>query len=218
MLIAGSVKLADALAQLAARRPIFHSEADFQVAVAWQVQTMDPLMRVRLETRPEPGVHLDLDFARPDLDLQTAVELKYMTARWEGEHDGERFDLRAHGADDTTSYDVVKDIERVERFSAARPGCNGAVVALSNEPIYWNAADAAEVTNAMQFRLGEALTLSGRLAWGPNTGAGTKRSREADIDLSGTYVLGWRDFSEIPGGGHNRDRFRYLMVDVKAVA
>lgn len=48
------------MARLAARRPIFHSEADFQHAFAWQVQIDHPDARIRLETRPRPGVRLDV--------------------------------------------------------------------------------------------------------------------------------------------------------------
>jgi len=75
-------------------------------------------MRVRLETRPAPGVHLDLDFARPDLGRATAVELKYLTRAWTGVVDGERFELKNHGALNICAYDVVKDVVRVEKFVA----------------------------------------------------------------------------------------------------
>ena len=46
--------------QLARHRPIFHSEADFQHALAWQLQLENPAGRVRLETRPQRGMRLDL--------------------------------------------------------------------------------------------------------------------------------------------------------------
>jgi hypothetical protein len=48
------------LAALAACRAVFHSEADFQHALAWQMQLADPAARVRLETRPRRGVRLDV--------------------------------------------------------------------------------------------------------------------------------------------------------------
>jgi hypothetical protein len=98
LLIAGSVDLGATLAELARLRPVFHSEADFQLALAWQVQRRDARMLVRLETRPLPGVHLDLALARPDLGRYTAVELKYLTRAWSGEVAGERYELKNHGA------------------------------------------------------------------------------------------------------------------------
>lgn len=79
-------------------------------------------MRVRLETRPALGVRLDLLATSADGAAQTGVELKYLTWLWHGDVAGERFDLKDQGTQDIRAYDVVKDIARVERFVAARPG------------------------------------------------------------------------------------------------
>ena len=65
-------------------RPVFHSESDFQHALAWVIQVCDPLARVRLETRPAPGMRLDLLVSRPDLGRHLVLELKYLTAAWAG--------------------------------------------------------------------------------------------------------------------------------------
>lgn len=62
--IAGSVGLSDLMRRLALRRPVFHSEADFQHDFAWEAHSMDPNLRVRLETHPEPGTRLDLLLSR----------------------------------------------------------------------------------------------------------------------------------------------------------
>ena len=51
------------LASLAKRRPIFHSEADFQHALAWEIQKQCPSANVRLEKRvsvDKTRLHLDL--------------------------------------------------------------------------------------------------------------------------------------------------------------
>jgi hypothetical protein len=67
-------------------RPVFHSEADFQQALAWAIHMSDPSARVRLETRPAPGMRLDLLIWRPYLSRYLALELKYLTATaWSGE-------------------------------------------------------------------------------------------------------------------------------------
>ena len=67
-----------ALSALARRRGVFHSEADFQHALAWQLQLDHPAARVRLETRPLPGKALALDLLFEQDGLKTAVELKYL--------------------------------------------------------------------------------------------------------------------------------------------
>src|SRR4051812_39593274 len=184
MMLAGRVSLDDLLAHLASTRPVFHSEADFQHAFAWEVRSLDPAMRVRLETRPEPGVRLDLLLTGDD-GVQTAVELKYLVRAWQGEAGGERFELSNQGAQDVRAYDVVKDIVRVERFVGCRPRTNGAVVCLSNDSLYWRAPSHGRATNADAFRLHEGVVLSGSRAWGPLTGAGSSKGRTEPLVLTG---------------------------------
>ncbi len=213
MLVAGSVELGEAFVGLATYRPVFHSEADLQLALAWELQRRDPEMRVRLETRPEPGTHLDVACSRPDLGRFTALELKYLTRFWSGEVAGERFELKNHGAGDVRGYDVVKDISRVERFIDGRPGWNGAAIAVSNDSYYWR-PKASTVSNAAAFRLSEGMTLHGVRDWGAKTGAGTKNKREEAIPLEGTYVLHWRNYSTVSGSGHAAAEFRLLLIPV----
>jgi hypothetical protein len=175
VLIAGSVDLEATLAELARLRPVFHSEADFQLALAWQIQRRDARMLVRLETRPLPGVHLDLALERPDRSRYTAVELKYLTRAWAGEIAGERYELKNHGAQDIRAYDVVKDLVRVEKFVAARDDADGVVIVLANDPSYWRPPRHGDASNAAAFRIGQGNILSGSRTWGPRTGAGTMK-------------------------------------------
>lgn len=209
VLLAGSVDLESALNDLAVLRPIFHSEADFQLAFAWQVQQRDAAMQVRLETRPAVGVHLDLAFARPDLGRTTAVELKYLTRLWGGTVDGKRYESKNHGAQDIRAYDIIKDIVRVEKFVAGTAGADGAVIVIAN----WRPAKSNDSSNAAAFRVSEGVVLTGSRAWGPNTGAGTMRAREVQLDVAGEYDLHWSDYSTLPGGGTGAT-FRKLIVHV----
>lgn len=213
MLLAGSVRLGAVLGRLSGLRPVFHSEADFQQAFAWEVRTQDPTVRVRLETRPAPGMRLDLLLISEDGQKRTAVELKYLTRLWTGEFAGERFELKDQGAQDIRAHDVVKDIVRVEKFVAAMPGSNGAVVCVGNDPSYWNAPTHGRPTNADAFRLHESTVLHGPRAWGPLTGAGTNRGREEPLALVGTYRMAWSDYSTLPGP---RGVFRTLVVEIPA--
>lgn len=182
--IAGTINVDELLRRLAVRRPVYHSEADFQHAFAWEAHEMDPALRVRLETHPEPNVRLDLLLSRTDLERHTAVELKYLTAGWLGDVDGERFALKNHGAQDVRAYDVVKDVGRLERFVAARQGWNGVFVAITNDPSFWRPVAHGRVTNADAFRIYDGVILTGQRAWGPRTGPGTMRNREAAIELA----------------------------------
>ena len=78
--IAGSVEVRELLSRLARVRPVFHSEADFQHAFAWEVHRLDPLMQVRLEVQLQTKKYLDLLLWRSDINRFTAIELKYLTA------------------------------------------------------------------------------------------------------------------------------------------
>jgi hypothetical protein len=197
---------------LAETRPVFHSEADFQHALAVEVKRLHPEWRVRLETRPYPGVHLDLLIADPTDSTSVAVELKYLTDAWLGDFDGEHFSLTRQAAQDITGYDCVKDIARIERVVSDGHAQSGLAIVVTNDGSYWRTPGHGRVTNADAFRLHDGLVLSGTRTWGPNTGPGTMgKSRQAPISLSGTYALAWRPYSLLPG---SRGEFRFLAVVV----
>jgi hypothetical protein len=215
-LIAGTVNVVELLGTLARKRPVFHAEADFQHAFAWEAHQMNPGLRVRLETHPQPNVRLDLLLSRPDLRRHTAIELKYLTARWEGDVDGEHFALKNHGAQDIRAYDVVKDISRLERFVAGKSGWNGIFVAITNDPSFWRPVTHGRATNAQAFRIYEGVTLTGPRAWGPNTGPGTMRGREDAIELAGNHQLRWRDYARVDNSA--RGTFRALVLEIEPQA
>ena len=198
---------------LAARRPVFHSEADFQFAFAWEANHRHPDLEVRLETHPQPAVRLDLELIDPTSGYGLAVELKYMTRLWSGSVGREKYALKNHGATDLRAYDVVKDVERVERFVADRPNWTGLVIVLTNEPGYWRRASHGRSTNADAFRIYEGSILAGARRWGPNTG-GSARGREAVLHVRGNYTLSWSDYSRLDPTAAGT--FRSLVIEVGA--
>lgn len=205
------LELSTVLDALSDRRRVLHSEADFQFAFAWEAKLQDPTLEVRLETHPEPNVRLDLELIN-ESGRGIAIELKYMTRRWAGTVDGESYALKDHGAPDLRGYDVVKDIMRVERFVAARPGSTGAVIALTTDAAYWRDPGHQRPTNSDAFRLYDGRSVAGERRWGSNMG-GTNKGREQPLALQATYSLRWRDYSRVdvsPAG-----RFRALLVTVR---
>lgn len=205
VLIAGVLDLDQSLADLAAARPIFHSEADFQLALGLVVGRLAPDLAVRLETRPAAGVHLDVEVRNPVTGATTAVELKYLTRSVTVDAPGETFVLRTHSARDHRRYDVLKDVSRVEAYVANRPGANGAVIVLSNDPGYW-ADPGSTIANDSAFRIGDGRVLEpNRYAWRAKP-PGNERSSE--IELRGRYAIRWRDYSE---------HLRALSIEVPAV-
>ncbi|WP_435151257.1 hypothetical protein [Micromonospora aurantiaca (nom. illeg.)] len=216
MEIAGSVKLAAVMAELATVRPVFHSEADFQHAFAWTLHRLAPSVGVRLEV-PQDGPQV-LGRGRRHLDLlclgadghRTAIELKYFTRLWVGAdpHTAEPFHLRGHEATDLGRQGFVFDIARLEQFCVPDGKMNGFAVMLSNDERLWNPAATARRTRDHEFRINEGRTLTGMLRWGIEG----SWSASSERHLFGSYPLAWQDYSEI-GGTHGT--LRWLAVEVK---
>lgn len=168
---------------------------------------MHPDVAVRLE-RPFPGrTSGAIDIVASAGAFHHAIELKYLSRFCEFALAGEDFRLKRHGAQDVRRYDVCKDIERMEDFSAGS-SCSASVIVLTNDPYYWRVREPSG-TCAEAFNICQNRELSGELGWAEHTGAGTKKNREKGIILRGSYQLDWRDYSDLklPSG-----LFRYLHI------
>ena len=200
--------------RLALDRPVFHSEADFQHALAWHIHQVRLDPRVRLEwpvKLPDAEKRIYVDLYLPGCEV--AVELKYRTRKLEHEHEGDQFDLLDQSAQDTGRYGFLKDIQRLEQLTEQKVARAGFAVLLTNDPLYWEepssgwkkAIDAA-------FRIHEGRTITGKMAFAARAAPGGIKGFEDPICLKGTYTLRWREYSD-PGDEAYR-RFRYLAVQV----
>ncbi|HEV2236293.1 MAG TPA: hypothetical protein VGR57_06485, partial [Ktedonobacterales bacterium] len=210
--LAGPVTLGDLIAEvhsLARVRPIFHSEADFQHALAWHLHERWPAARIRLEYRPFAAekVYLDLWFALGE--HAWAIELKYTSRQIDVTRDGERFALITQGAQDILRYDYIKDITRVERIAQTHRNVDGLALLLTNDPVLW-LPPTGRLNVDGQFKLNEGRKLLGVLDWEAHTG-GTKKGRETPHHLRGMYTAHWQDYSEMPGQGAS-SQFRFLAI------
>lgn len=202
---------------LAASRPLFHSEADFQHAFAWEAHRQHPDASVRLERRlsVESNERLDLLLI---LDGATVVvELKYPVAKLDAEIDGEPFILRAQGAEDRMRFNYVWDIVRLERLVATGVADAGAAVVLTNASQLWRprAPDRASGPAAdTQFSFHEGVQLAGRLGWvGSATWwQKTKPALPEAVELAGSYPMRWRPYSSVAGVGSGEFRWLYATV------
>lgn len=200
------------LLRLAENRPLFHSEADFQHALAWQLHQDYPQCQVRLE------VPFRANSAAEYLDLlvwtdtvRIAVELKYKTRKTEVEWKGEQYRLAGHDAQDHGRHDFLKDVARIERFVLAGHADVGYAVLLTNDSSYW-AAPRHDETNDAGFRLSHGRVVRGELTWGPRSGKGTTAGREAPIQLTASYTLSWADYCD--GTDPGARGFKYLVVRI----
>ena len=148
------IDLPSILERLATERPVFHSEADFQHALAWKLHEVYPDAAIRLEYRPisDEPLYAAIWFRRGS-DI-AAIELKYVTRRLDTTVFNERFVLANHGAQPLRRYDFLKDINRLEQFTGTHTAAIGYAVMLTNESTYWRASRGRITTDAA-FRIHE---------------------------------------------------------------
>lgn len=111
-----SINFEDVLAQLAKVWPVFHSEADFQHALAWALHKSLPAANIRLEFKPLPQEPIYVDIWLVDDARSVALELEYWIRKIDVSVNGEQFNLRYNAASDGARYDAWKDAQRLEHI------------------------------------------------------------------------------------------------------
>ena len=200
------------LEDLSKRRPVFHSEADFQLAIAWHIHEKVSNSQVRLEFKPFQSENMYLDIWLQASKI--AIELKYPTQGLKVEREGEVFALRNQSAQDTRRYDFIMDIYRLERVvydsGLAKAGFT---VLLTNDPSYWEPPKRGwEDRTDGAFRVHEGRIIKGEMKWSDLASEGTKEGKEEPIKLRGAYDVNWRDYSILKEEKYGK--FRYLVVAV----
>lgn len=202
----------EVLRSLAVLRPVFHSEADFQHALAWELHARFPGARVRLERPFASGADaLHVDIAAEIGSEMFIFELKYKTEGIVVGSNSEVFVLQKHGAQPPGRYDIWKDVTRLESLASGHSLIHGFVCFLTNDSAYWSKPRSSSDTSAA-FSVHEGRLVSGRLDWAANASPNTKRKREEPLQLRGEYRLHWRDYSTIQAASYAR--FRYLAIEV----
>ena len=195
---------------LAEKRPIFHSEADFQFALAWSIKEIVPNCEVRLEFKPFPyesgRMHLDIWLPSE----RTVIELKYPSTSLDVTSNEEHFLLK-EGADDLDRYGFVKDVARIEQvIGARRDATHGFAVLLTNNDRLWKEPTRTwQTTNDAWFRIHDGHRITGELDWVKKA---PDKQTATPIKLRATYGMRWNDYRDLKSGKNSR--FRYLVVEV----
>lgn len=200
---------------LAQGRSLYHSEADFQHAFAWELHRAFPEWDIRLEVpmrMPSGSIHLDL--LAHSTAGEVAIELKYKTRALALTVNGEQFHLASHSAQDLGRYDFFKDVSRVEAFAASRPNRYGYAIFLTNDSAYWKPPGSLDYGYAA-FSMHDGRSVRGGLGWGVRASEGTRKGRQSDIELHGNYSLAWAEYSSVPTRTYGS--FRYLCVHATVV-
>lgn len=195
------------------KQKIFHSEADFQFSLAWQLQKLLPDAKIRLEYCPPFATEMHIDIYVIDDEGTHPIELKYKSKAIEAIVENEYFKLKNHGAQDLGRYDYLYDISRVERVRVLDSKYHsGYAIMLTNDPSYWKVSRSDKTVDAA-FRIHEARTVNGLLAWGEPVSAGTIKGRAEPINIEGNYMLHWDEYSQIQNAMNGEFRICVVAVD-----
>jgi len=204
------------LETLSKKRPLFHSEADFQHALAWEIHRAKPDASIRLElpVRADDGgaVHIDLLVV---CDQQRfAIELKYKTALLDARRGSEQFSLRGQSAQDCGRYDFLSDVVRLERYVASEQPATGFALFLSNDRLYWEETRPSNISANFSIHDTRVIASKASMDW---TRSGYTNGREKPILCQARYSCSWKDYSTIEenGSAMQNGRFRYMLLTVQ---
>lgn len=197
------------MTQLAKKRPCFHSEADFQHALAWEIHLLHQY-DIRLEV---PDI-IDNHPAHIDVVLLASkkaeiyLELKYKTSEPVC-CEGETYVLKNHRAHDVGRHAFMKDVYRLEKLCGDSTVNKGVAVFLTNDRLYWNhdRQSPSLRANDEAFRVHEGASLNGTLRFKEERGW-MNEDQKSPIVLSGQYACSWQPYSN-PGS-----EFKYLAIPV----
>lgn len=199
------------LNQLSIRRPVFHSEADFQFSFAWEIKKAYPEFDIRLEY-PISTNHLDIFASNPEQAV--LFELKYKHRPSSFIINGEEFNL-CKNQPTYANYDFIKDIKRLEEFSQIIKEKHNTVksyaLLLTNDKNFWKQLGNRIVLDS-EFKIYEGRILNGELNWTRNS-TNENIMRRLPIYLNGTYKCVWKEYSKISAEVEN-NQFQYLLINV----
>jgi len=205
-----------AMASLALRRPIFHSERDFQFELAWELRLQNPKLPIRLERRfmvDEDRFDVDISYKCQGQSvgispaLQVVIEIKLFKTKFEWNQAGEDFNL-PFARWKKNRYDFAKDILRLERL-VGKCGSNessladvGFAIGLGNDSRLWLKQD-LECEVGPPYELSEGTILKG----------GDTFSDLEVLHLKSEYPITWSPYSRVDAVGPSE--FKWLMVMVE---
>ena len=204
------------------RRPVFHSEADFQHELALELALAG--YRVRLEVPRSlvlsgTPVRAELDLLVQKSDGESAwtvIELKYVKAATIITHRGEVYDLAGTWSTNLSRFDALADLRRVEGIVGAGLAAQGHTVFLTNAADAWNVDVSTGGNMAGQFSLhaGRELPAGVPLDWvpaNPAVGSVTKKrlAPYAPITLARAQTCSWTPYSAF---SVTAGEFKYLLL------
>lgn len=209
------------LKELSKDRPIFVSEEDMQLELAWKIKNMYPNAQIRLEYSPNLKKYKLDTYTRIDIlviinDKWIPIELKYKKKEFKTIVNNEYFYLRNDGAQDQGRYNYLKDIERIEKISECVPEfLEGYTLLITNDLSYKNAPTKVDGFARNFYLVGDK---QGIIDWATNkegkeASPGTKKGYENPIHLKAKYTMNWEKYTDIDDT--KAGKFVYLLNKIE---
>lgn len=158
--------IVNVLQKLSISRPAFCSEADFQLALAWELKKyLEQKQCCTYEVFIERRFEIDCKGCYVDICLESKdeiylIELKYKTICETvvvSSILGEKYTLREQAANDLGRYGYLKDIHRIENILENSPKNirKGFAIILTNDPKYYQEPTTPLKTIDRTFRIHE---------------------------------------------------------------
>lgn len=196
-------------------RRVFHSEADFQFSLGWELKMLNNDLKIIMERPFQFNNKLDDDTktkTKIELDLlikngskKYGIELKYVTKELVVKVNDELFDLKNHMATNLRRYDFYKDISRLESLKINKEIDKGYVIFLTNVPSYQKS------TNGMaeKFNFADGCKISqGKYDWSGKRPT-EKSHRKEEIEIKQQYYCRWNEYSTI-----DNHVFKYILLEI----
>ncbi len=211
------------ITELSRRRPVFASEADFQLELAWLIKEKYTDAEILLEYCPSFDSSMHIDILVIIDGCWIPIELKYKTKGCTIKHSRkenheETYNLAKQDAKNINCYLYLNDIMRIEKVRKEKADLflKGYTVMITNDKGYQKSPSKKD-TCYEDFAIADDTKKTGELNWAEKTSAKTKE-RYGSIALKDEYLFKWKDYSTIPLDkidNPNANEFIYLLNEIK---
>lgn len=197
--------------KLKIKRPIFVSEADFQLELAWVIKEEYPKAKIRLEYCPQFDLNMHIDILVIIDNKWIPIELKYKTKGCSKMVDNELFNLKNQSASDLGCYYYLKDIERIEKIKEKEKTFNkGYTIFITNDMTYIRGL--RDYNNYNEFSLKNGNIKNGIMSF-KREPRGIPNADKEIININSEYKIEWNDYSVIDSS--NSGVFKVLVNEIR---
>ena len=185
-------------------RPVFHSEADLQFALAWEIKKTYSTAKVRLEYPKEvDGKMIYVDIVVLYNNKEYYIELKYKTKLCNTKIGAEEYNLKNQSAQNLGRYDFLKDVQRVEKLG------KGYAIMLTNDMSYVEKDGKDTRYNMFSLKEDRKITKNKKYDWGDGFVETSVGKRRLDgITFKNDYTIHWENMP------NNIANLKYCLIKV----